>query len=612
MKKLIAFSLIMIAAFTLQAQQLKGTREYSEPREFGGSRYTIVNWIVNYQIILKADAFYIRLSNPRISVSPVSLYGTPNGGKLYSKTDLGLSTWPDSDPTPYNMGLELTLIYPDGTHHKTGANVKEDSYIESTSKFKSAGPTSFKVASVEYMYYNGGADNKLDILIAAKKNGSSNSSNNPNNPLSTNTQTNTSNNPATQTGTTNTGMPANTSGNDPLAHFNNPQPTYSNNKTVQAVGEFANAVEPLLEQWANQAQAKREEREQEELARLEGQTRREEAAAELRAQKARLIEARTDFVTKLPNGKPPLSYQAKEATEIYFFTYSFQTASIEETTPLIYISNVFTVAKYGDGSWPFKSNLIANIAKTNNGLDLILSDYYLSKTQAEEQQQLLVRAASSYDFSVQHISYSGIKSSGKTEAGSDFWGNATNDGDAKSNSNSTNNPASANAAEGQDFWGNPITTIEKKPESSTEKKQEPKDSKEDADFWGNPTNTTKVMLFGFVYMQKCNSEEVEYHTELLVDESSYVEESKKLETELTKEHPNAKRITVGSSKFDYGSSATNMCLIKWRGGSKACGYYVLSISFGKTQQDALNNAMKKKNTYADSNVAFEIVEQKFW
>ena len=217
MKKLIGIILIITATFTLQAQKLKGTQEYSEPLEFGGSRYTTVNWNVNCQIILKEDAFYIRLSNPIISVSPTSLYGTPNGGKLYSKMDLGLSTWPDSDPTPYNMSLELTLIYPDGTYHKTSAVIREDNFIERISQFnglKNASPGSFKVASVEYMGYNGGADNKLDILIAAKKNGSSNSSNS-------------SNNPATQNKTT-TDMPENTSGNDPLAHFETDGKTYTN------------------------------------------------------------------------------------------------------------------------------------------------------------------------------------------------------------------------------------------------------------------------------------------------------------------------------------------------------------------------------------------------
>jgi hypothetical protein len=418
----------------------------------------------------------------------------------------------------------------------------------------------------------------------------------------------------TETNTVPGQIPDSYTGN-PL-HYNNPNTSSGSNalddfnKGYQQGQDIANIVTGLVDLFSpTPAQLQRRAAAAEATAE---QARREAAAAELRAQKTRLIAARKDFVAKLPNGKTPLSYQAKEATEVYFFTYSYQAATLENDAPIIYISNVFAVAKYGDGTWPFKSNLITNIAKTNKGLDLILSDYYLSKNQAEEQQRLLVRAANSYDFSVQPISYAGIKSSGNTEAKADYWGNATNKGDVKSNSETKNKPASANSADGLDFWGNPTTKDEKKPEASTEKKQETKDSKKDTDFWGNPTNASQVMLFGFVYMQKCNSEEVEYHTELLVVESGFREESKKLEAALATEYPNAKRIKVGCSKIDYGSSATNMCLIKWLGGSKACSYYVFSISFGKTQQDALNNAMKKKNTYADKNAAYEIVEQKYW
>lgn len=132
-------------------------------------------------------------------------------------------------------------------------------------------------------------------------------------------------------------------------------------------------------------------------------------------------------------------------------------------------------------------------------------------------------------------------------------------------------------------------------------------------FTKSTTNAGQVMLFGFVYMSKCNSAEVEYHTEQLVDETNYQEDAKKLEAALNEKYPNAKKIKVGSSKFDYGSSATNMCLIKWRGGSKTCSYYVFSISFGKTQQEALNNAMKRKKLNEQERDAYyEIVEQKFW
>ena len=177
MKKLITICFILATTFSIKAQQLRGTQEFNT---FGGSRYTIVNWSVNYQIILKGDAFYISLSNPKVSAAPSSLYGNANGGgKLYSKTELGLSIWPDSDPTPYNMEITLNLQYPDGTNKKQSATIREDSYIVSITQFnnlKNASPSSFKVTSVESMSYNGGGDGIVDKLIAAKNNGNANSS----------------------------------------------------------------------------------------------------------------------------------------------------------------------------------------------------------------------------------------------------------------------------------------------------------------------------------------------------------------------------------------------------------------------------------------------------
>lgn len=236
MKKLITICLIVTATFTLKAQQLSGTQEFNT---FGGSRYTIINWSVNYQIILKGDAFYISLSNPRVSAAPSSLYGNANGGgKLYSKTDLGLSIWPDSDPTPYNMEITLNLQYPDGTNKKQSATIREESYIVSITQFnnlKNASPSSFKVTSVESMQYNGGSDEKLDRLIAAKSNGKTNSSS-ANTPISNyDSETNTYSNPLPQS-----------------------QATSSSNSTIEALGEFSNAVGPMLEQWGNNIRKRRE------------------------------------------------------------------------------------------------------------------------------------------------------------------------------------------------------------------------------------------------------------------------------------------------------------------------------------------------------------------
>ncbi|TDO99097.1 hypothetical protein [Flavobacterium sp. 245] len=122
----------------------------------------------------------------------------------------------------------------------------------------------------------------------------------------------------------------------------------------------------------------------------------------------------------------------------------------------------------------------------------------------------------------------------------------------------------------------------------------------------------QVMIYGLVYSNRCNTETYEFFSHKLVDASNYYQEEKDLETTLKSKYPNAKRIRVGSSKFDFGKSASNMCVIKWAKENNNCGYDVVSVHFGTTEADALNRAIKHKNLWAGSNASYTILMQKYW
>ena len=292
--------------------------------------------------------------------------------------------------------------------------------------------------------------------------GLSNKSSSNNNNTTNSINQNNTNNSIPKTNPIPEKIPDSYTGN-PL-HYNNPNISSGStalddfSKGLQQGAEIVNLVSGIVDLFApTPAQLqKRAAAEAAEAAAIAEATKRAEIAAELRAEKARLIAARKIFVSKLPNGKTPLSYQEKEAKEVYFFTYSYQTTALEEAAPLIFISNVFTVVKYGDGTWPFKSNLINNIAKTNKGLDLILSDYYISKTIAEEQQQLFVRAANSYNFSVQPITYISKITTANSDSNTDFWGNPTKGGTKQSPNTTEKKSATTTPKAKFDYWGNPI------------------------------------------------------------------------------------------------------------------------------------------------------------
>ncbi|MDQ3072604.1 MAG: hypothetical protein M3Q97_05015 [Bacteroidota bacterium] len=123
--------------------------------------------------------------------------------------------------------------------------------------------------------------------------------------------------------------------------------------------------------------------------------------------------------------------------------------------------------------------------------------------------------------------------------------------------------------------------------------------------------STQVMLYGYVYGTMCNTEVVDNWQTRLVSAENYSESANEMENELMADNPGA-NVRVGSSRYDYGPSADHMCLIQWQSGSKDCKYWVFSISFGQTQEEALNKAMSKKNEWANADAQYNIVSQKYW
>ena len=288
--------------------------------------------------------------------------------------------------------------------------------------------------------------------------------------------------------------------NDPLAHYNPPtnssgnnNPMTNSNSTNNTYTEAANSIGSALTQWGNQMQAdnaaeaqRQEEREEREEQRRIREKEIAAAAAEMKANKLLLVNNRKSLIAKFPDGKTPLSYQAKEATEVYYFAYSYEASALESNAPVIYISNVFSIAKYGDGTWPFKASLMEKISKTNKGLNLILSGYYLNQNEAEQQQEALMKGASNNGFMLKGISYVSKKSSQTTDSNTDYWGNTPKEGEQKTNTEQQEPQQSKTNSSEVDYWGNPIKKGEQQPNIETPTQKEPEKPKAKFDRWGNP------------------------------------------------------------------------------------------------------------------------------
>ncbi len=136
-------------------------------------------------------------------------------------------------------------------------------------------------------------------------------------------------------------------------------------------------------------------------------------------------------------------------------TNSSAAKASQTVTPEISISNVFTVSKFSDGTWPLKSKVIEKLDLKGATTDITLSGYYTSKTDAESSQRYLFSKARECAFSVSTINCSAGESAKIAAPGTDFWGNPID----KANSSSVNTTPVKETISNKpklDFWGNPI------------------------------------------------------------------------------------------------------------------------------------------------------------
>lgn len=238
------------------------------------------------------------------------------------------------------------------------------------------------------------------------------------------------------------------SGN-PLSNYRAPTTTYSDNEVLNKTTEFIDAATPFINQISANMQAKREAEERQRLEQLK----RERAAAEAKAKWMELISNRKKLIAAFPEGKAPLSSQPKTIKEVFFFVYSYEPASLETQNPVLRVSNVFSMPRHDDGTWPFKSNLMENVQKSIPGLSLTLSGFYTDKTSALSQQQYLSSKAGDYGFVLKSISYTPKKTTVALTSGeTDFWGNSNTDTKSKSDQKTSQDKSEAKV----DFWGNPV------------------------------------------------------------------------------------------------------------------------------------------------------------
>lgn len=235
----------------------------------------------------------------------------------------------------------------------------------------------------------------------------------------------------------------------------------------KAIGQAATQIGSYIN---NMRAEKEEQRAKEELRRQ-----REEQRARIEARrKEAMIQLRKGFFNEFPDGGVPLSGHKVVTNELYFFSYVFDKTKIDAGPASVKVSNVFPIARYGDGTWPFKNNVVADVKKAAAGEGPVtLVGYYTTKEMADNMRTSFLNLASRCQITAKDIAYKGKKSSGGTAT--DFWGNAPKKTKAAGDSTATAEPVKKKADD--DFWQ---TGAVKKAAADTTRKAVKKD-----DFWNN-------------------------------------------------------------------------------------------------------------------------------
>lgn len=91
------------------------------------------------------------------------------------------------------------------------------------------------------------------------------------------------------------------------------------------------------------------------------------------------IKARVDLRTKLfesfPNGGLPLSSHKIEANNVYMFAYIADKNQIAQEFANVSVSNVFSIARYSDGTFPYKTSILDKLKGRGQG-EIVMVGYY--------------------------------------------------------------------------------------------------------------------------------------------------------------------------------------------------------------------------------------------
>lgn len=218
-------------------------------------------------------------------------------------------------------------------------------------------------------------------------------------------------------------------------------------KTNQIVEGISNGLIAINNQLAAERQRKRDE---EDRKREEEDQRAREKAAKEEAF-AQKIAMRKKIIAEFKPKEVPLSSSPEKATSIYYFIYAYDSSSLTRENTVLYLSNVFEIGKYPDGTWPYRSTIHEEV-KALSPYREVMHGYYYNVADAEKMRQSFRELFSLNEgVVIKEIHYKGKPS--KTGAPTNFWNSGSNKQAAGfSNPKPATGTAPAKEKQSSDFW----------------------------------------------------------------------------------------------------------------------------------------------------------------
>lgn len=171
------------------------------------------------------------------------------------------------------------------------------------------------------------------------------------------------------------------------------------------------------------AQEAREERERQQKA----------EEARIAAAKAAMKNARLNVFKAYPPGELPLSSTQSNGKNLYYFVYSYTEADLQNLEVDIFLSNIFAVGKYPDGTWPLQTKLADQINALTPLEEVICGPFY-TLSEANGVYASFSGRLHSTGMKAKQVDYGGFNAHAETAGDMpaatpklDFWGNPIKD-----------------------------------------------------------------------------------------------------------------------------------------------------------------------------------------